>query len=318
MNQSKLTQIKLSLTGTKMNILLIGSSKFIGSHLLSRLIKKEDINKIFCTYLSNNQSSYYEKEKITFNKCDVRELSEVEKNLKESYADIVIYMASSRYFPKPINIYDHLEININGIKNLIDACKQSKTNPKVIFINSGSSKIDSIKSDLSYSLSKKNSSEIFHNAINNNEISGTEINLFTPYGPKDYKYRLIQSFTIGLINGEIPKINNPNSQRDFIYIDDVIDIIEKIIHSNQKISSIDVGSAKPTSVLEIVKEICRIMEINKEIKLDQIESKEEISYMKADLSIANEKFNWSPKIELNDGIFSTVEWIKKNYTNYYE
>jgi len=301
-----------------MNILLIGSSKFIGSHLLDRLVKKNDIDKISCTYLSNNQSSFYEKEKITFNKCDVRKFSDIQRNLRVSHADLVIYMASSRYFPKPININDHIEININGIKNLIEACKQNIRNPQVIFINSGSSKLDSKKNNIGYSFSKKNSSEIFHNAINNNEISGTEINLFTPYGPRDYKYRLIQSFTIGLINGEIPKINNPNSQRDFIYIDDVIDIIEKIIHSNQKISSIDVGSAKPTSVLEIVKEISRIMEIKKEIKLDHIESKEEISYMKADLSIANEKFNWYPKIDLNDGIFSTVEWIKKNYTNYYE
>ena len=172
--------------------------------------------------------------------------------------------------------------------------------------------------DALLALSKKNSSEIFHNAINNNEISGTEINLFTPYGPKDYKYRLIQSYTIGLINKETPKINNPNSYRDFVYIDDVIDIIEKVIYSNQKISSLDVGSAKPTSILEIAKEISRIMEIKKEIKLNQIESKEEISYMKADLSIAKEKFNWSPKIDLNEGIFSTVEWIKNNYTNYYE
>ena len=301
-----------------MNILLIGSSKFIGSHLLSRLIKKNDINKILCTYFSNNQSSYYEKGKITFNKCDVRKFSDIEKNLKESNADLIIYMASSRYFPEPINVNDHVEININGIKNLIEACKQSKRNPKVIFLNSGSSKLGSLKSNVSYPFSKKNSSEIFHNAIYNNEISGTEINLFTPYGPKDYKYRLIQSYTIGLINKETPKINNPNSYRDFVYIDDVIDIIEKVIYSNQKISSLDVGSAKPTSILEIAKEISRIMEIKKEIKLNQIESKEEIFYMKADLSIAKEKFNWSPKIDLNEGIFSTVEWIKNNYTNYYE
>ena len=33
----------------------------------------------------------------------------------------------------------------------------------------------------------------------------------------------------------IPVIKNPNSVRDFIYIDDVIEIIEKIIYSNQKI-----------------------------------------------------------------------------------
>ena len=60
------------------------------------------------------------------------------------------------------------------------------------------------------------------------------------------------------------------------------------------------------------------MEIKNEMKVDQNKDKEEIYYMKADLSIAKEKFNWSPKIDLKDGIFSTVEWIKKNYKNYYE
>ena len=83
-----------------------------------------------------------------------------------------------------------------------------------------------------YIFSKKKSSEIFQNAIKNKNIKGTEINIFTPYGPMDYKYRLIQSSVIDLLNGKHPLIKNPNSVRDFIYIDDVIDIIEKIILSH--------------------------------------------------------------------------------------
>lgn len=301
-----------------MNVLLIGSSKFIGSHLLNRLIKKNNVDKIFCTYLSNKPPETHTDNKLTYKKCDVRKFSDLEKNLIESNAEIIIYMASSRYFPIPTNINDHLTVNINGIKNLIKACKENKKNPDVIFINSGVSKLNGINDNQSYSFSKINSSKIFHNAILNNEISGTEINLFTPYGPKDYKYRLIQSVVLGLIKGESLNIKYPNSQRDFIYIDDVIDIIEKVTFSSQKVDSIDVGSSKPTSTFEVVNEICSIMEIKHEIKVDQNKDKEEIHYMKADLSVAKEKFNWSPKIDLKDGIFSTVEWIKKNYKNYYE
>ncbi len=301
-----------------MNVLLIGSSKFIGSHLLNRLIKKNNVDKIFCTYLSNKPPETHTNNKLTYKKCDVRKFSDLEKNLIESNAEIIIYMASSRYFPIPANINDHLTVNINGIKNLIKACKENKKNPDVIFINSGVSKLNGIKDNQSYTFSKINSSKIFHNAILNNEINGTEINLFTPYGPKDYKHRLIQSYVLGLIKGEPLNIKYPNSQRDFIYIDDVIDIIEKVTFSSQKIDSIDVGSSKPTSILEVVNEISSIMEIKNEMKVDQNKDKEEIYYMKADLSIAKEKFNWSPKIDLKDGIFSTVEWIKKNYKNYYE
>ena len=101
---------------------------------------------------------------------------------------------------------------------------------------------------------QKKSSELFHKSIKNKNIKGTEINLFTPYGPYDYKYRLVQSSVIDLINGKHPLIKNPNSQRDFIYIDDVIEIMEKVIFSNQKIDSIDVGSSNPMSILDVIKE----------------------------------------------------------------
>ena len=225
-----------------MNILLIGSSKFIGSHLLDRLVLKNEIEKIFCTYFSNNQSKRYKDKKLTFAKCDVRKLLNVKKNLIESDADIIIYMASTRYFPSPTDINDHLDININGIRNLIESCKIIKKNPK---------------------------------------------------------------------------IKNPYSQRDLIYIDDVIDIIEKVTFSNQKIYSIDVGSSNPLSTLDIIKEIYKVMSVKKQIQVGKIENKEDITYMKADLSVAKSKFNWSPKTDLKEGLSSTIEWIKGNM-NYYD
>ena len=78
-----------------------------------------------------------------------------------------------------------------------------------------------------------------------------------------------------MIKGESLNIKYPNSQRDFIYIDDVIDIIEKVTFSSQKIDSIDVGSSKPTSILEVVNEISISWKLN-EIKVDQNKDKEEI------------------------------------------
>ena len=94
--------------------------------------------------------------------------------------------------------------------------------------------------------------------------------------------------------------------------------MEKVIFSNQKIETIDIGSSNPVFILDVIKEIYKIMNIKEEINIQENSSEEEISFMKADLSIAREKFNWHPKTNLIKGLSNTVEWIKSNYKNYYE
>ena len=115
-----------------------------------------------------------------------------------------------------------------------------------------------------------------------------------------------------------PILNNPNSLRDFIYIDDVIDILEKVILTNSNIESVDVGNSNPISTLKIIEEIYKVMNINRPVDINQSDNIEDITYMKADLNTANNLLNWSPKINLEKGIYNTVEWTKKNYKNYYE
>ena len=77
-------------------------------------------------------------------------------------------------------------------------------------------------------------------------------------------------------------------------------------------------SSSPVSTLKIMEEIYKVMNINKPIYINQSKGIEDITYMKADLNNANELLNWSPKINLEKGIYNTVEWTKKNYKNYYE
>ena len=120
------------------------------------------------------------------------------------------------------------------------------------------------------------------------------------------------------MNNKNPILNNPNSLRDFIYIDDVIDILEKVILTNINIESLDVGSSNPISTLKIIEEIYKVMNINRPVDINQSDNIEDITYMKADLNTANKLLNWSPKINLEKGIYNTVEWTKKNYKNYYE
>tara|TARA_Y100000996_G_scaffold355488_1_gene296039 strand:- start:215 stop:1117 length:903 start_codon:yes stop_codon:yes gene_type:complete len=300
-----------------MKILVIGASKFIGSHLIDRLLKNNYSEKVYCTFFSNNYSNQYNDNKLVFQKCDVRDFDNLKLNVLNSDADIIVYMASTRYYPAPLNLSDHQRINVNGIKNLIKICDEMKKVPRIIFINSGASNLNLNKNEKvdNYISSKQKASELFK--LSNN-INGSQVNLYTPYGPRDYKYRLIQSTVIDLLNNKNPILNNPNSLRDFIYIDDVIDVLEKVILNKNNIESLDIGNSSPVSTLKIMEEIYKVMNINKPIYINQSKGIEDITYMKADLNNANELLNWSPKINLEKGIYNTVEWTKKNYKNYYE
>ena len=304
-----------------MKILIVGASRFIGSHLIDRLLINNNLEKIFCTFFSNNYSSQYKNNKLIFQKCDVKDFNNFKLNILNSDADVILYMASTRYYPAPLDKSDHQKINVDGIQNLIKICNETKKAPRIIFINSGVSSFNTNKDkkgDKNYISSKQNASELFKLSKSKDNIIGTQVNLYTPYGPRDYKYRLIQSTVIDLLNNKNPTLNNPNSLRDFIYIDDVIDILEKVILTNINIESLDVGSSNPISTLKIIEEIYKVMNINRPVDINQSDNIEDITYMKADLNTANKLLNWSPKINLEKGIYNTVEWTKKNYKNYYE
>ena len=61
-----------------------------------------------------------------------------------------------------------------------------------------------------------------------------------------------------------------------------------------------------------------MMDVNREIEIYESSDEEQILYMKADLSDAKEYLDWAPKINLDEGIYNTVKWIKENYKVFYE
>jgi len=144
-----------------MRFLLVGASGFIGYHLVKKLGKfEQNFEKIVCSYFSNDYFSTLSMNNDLFSsiKCDVSDIESVKLTLNESKPDVILFMASTRYFPKPRNSRDHENVNVFGLKNFIDYTKNSKFKTKLIFLNSGAA--DGSKTDY-YSLSKTRASDLF-------------------------------------------------------------------------------------------------------------------------------------------------------------
>lgn len=101
-------------------------------------------------------------------------------------------------------------------------------------------------------------------------------------------------------------------ERDFLYVDDLINFIKKIIIKNkEKFEIYNVGLGKSISVGDLVKKAVILSGKNLSIEFDtskpQIGNKLAISIAKA-----RRELGWEPKIGLDEGILRTINWFKKN------
>ena len=112
---------------------------------------------------------------------------------------------------------------------------------------------------------------------------------------------LITNLINSVKTGKKVTIVNKNSKRDFLHVDDFVDLIAKLIDQNFKFEVFNVGAGKSYSFEEIIKKIEKITsqkinadyEENMEIFIDDITS---------DISKIKNKIDWQPKIKFDDGL----------------
>ena len=82
----------------------------------------------------------------------------------------------------------------------------------------------------------------------------TTLRIFSAYGPYEAGARLFPGVTMSLMEGKSPKLSDPNSVRDFIYVDD---IVRAFITATEKPHGVyNIGTGVQSSLREVVKLLC--------------------------------------------------------------
>tara|TARA_X000000368_G_scaffold417551_1_gene414272 strand:- start:677 stop:1519 length:843 start_codon:yes stop_codon:yes gene_type:complete len=274
-----------------MVVAITGTDGFIGQKLI-QLFKKNNIETI-----SINRETF----------SDISNWNNV-KDIKKF--DILIHLAAKSFVPdsyiSPRNMFN---ANINGTLNMLELCRKNKARliftSSYVYGNPSYLPIDEkhpIKAFNPYAQSKiigENLCEIYSN---NFDISVVVLRLFNVYGKGQSENFLIPSI-IKQIKSEKIVLNDLNPKRDYIYIDDLLDVYFKLI--NKEFSGFklfNIGSGESVSIKKIISTI--ELKINKKfdiISLDKIR-KNEIKETKADISKISKYINWQPKISFKDGL----------------
>ena len=280
------------------NILVTGSTGFIGKHLIKEL-NKIDVN-IFPTTRKDGDI------------C----LTETWNNYPD--CELVIHLAAKSFIPDSwLDIYDYSKTNLLSTIAALEYCK--KRNAKLIFISSylyGNpltlpiSENTPLKIQNPYALTKKWAEESCEFYSLNYNIPITIIRPFNVYGPGQSSHFLIPHIINQLKYNKEIRVKDLEPMRDYIYITDLVNAIIKSININRKFEIFNIGSGISYSVSELILIIQKIYGSNLPILSDKISRNCEIINTVADISKANQILNWSPSYDIYSGLKETLDSIK--------
>ena len=299
---------------SKLKILITGGTGFIGYHLAKKCLS---LNWSVTSLSTKKPSQNRKLEKVKYKICDISNKKKLNNILNLDY-DYVVNLAG---------YVDHSH-KLNTMKSHYDGCR----NLSLFFLKSKIKKFIQIGSSIEYGKIRspqleniKNKQKTF-SVYGNAKLLSTKflldlkkrfdfpvviIRLYLVYGPNQDINRVIPITISNAMRDKEFDCSDGTQLRDFLYIDDAINAIIKILKNKEIVGEIiNIGSGKPSKIKSIIIKICKIVGSGKpnfgKIKF----RKDEISSLYPSIFKAKKIINWKPRIDLNLGLKKTINYYK--------
>ena len=167
-----------------------------------------------------------------------------------------------------------------------------------------------------YDEGKRCAETLFFDYYRQLKIKIKVIRIFNTYGPKMQPDdgRVISNFIVqSLKNKDITIYGNGKQTRSFCYIDDLTDGIIKMMDSNEKfIGPVNLGNPNELSILDLAKKIIGFTNSKSNI-IYQALPENDPKQRRPNINLAKKELNWTPRIELDEGLKKTISYFKKGF-----
>lgn len=351
-----------------MTILVTGSAGFIGSNLVERLLTTEkpihvvgldSVNDYYDVRIKEYRlnrleqiAARYPESTYTFVKGNLANKTLVTRLFNDYRFDVVVNLAAQAGVRYSITNPDaYIESNLIGFYNILEACRHSYDNGQagvqhLVYASSSSvygsntkvpySTDDKVDNPVSLYAATKKSNELMAHAYSKlYNIPSTGLRFFTVYGPAGRPDMAYFGFTNKLIKEETIQIfNYGNCKRDFTYIDDIVEGVQRIIHGapQRRIGKdglpippykvYNIGNSHPENLLDFVQilqeELIHAGVLPKDY---DFEAHKELVPMQAgdvpvtyaDTTALERDFRFKPHTLLRDGLRRFIDWYKIFY-----
>lgn len=333
-----------------MKILLTGVAGFIGHVVAERLLKSgnevvgiDNMNNYYDVELKNARlNKLTEFKKFTYEKTDLSDLESILNLFKNHSPKYVINLAAQAGVRYSIeNPQAYMDSNMQGFLNILEACRKYPVEHLIYASSSsvyGGNKIAPFSTDHNvdhpvslYAATKKSNELMAHTYSHLYGIPTTGLRFFTVYGPWGRPDMAYFSFTKDIIEGNPIKVfNHGKMERDFTYIDDIVEGIVKLIpyapQSNPEWDEAadstsesfapykiyNIGNNKPVQLIKFI----NVLEekIGKEaVKVYMDMQPGDVHRTYADVSDLERDIGFKPSTSIEEGLGKFVDWYKEYY-----
>lgn len=330
--------------------IITGAAGFIGSHLAEKLasqgntiIALDNFNNFYDPSIKRKnieiiRESLSQGASLHLYEGDIRDMDILREVLKDvkSFANAgeeiaMLHLAAmAGVRPSLQNPALYEEVNIKGTLNLLNICKEFKIE-RFLFASSSSIYGNSAKapfkeSDSSsepisvYAATKKAGELMCHVYAHLYSIKTIVLRFFTVYGPRQRPDLAIHQFTKKIHNGEpIDIYGNGDSQRDYTYIDDIMDGVLKSVDrlENKNIpltyEIYNLGESQTVKLSRLIQLIEKALD--KKAAVNKMSQQPGDMFITcADISKAKQILQYAPSVTIEEGVNRFAEWFMHNRT----
>ena len=308
-----------------MNIVLTGGSGFIGSHLSKELLKNGEnklivVDNLLTGNLDNIQD-LLDHENATFIQHDVQDHIEIDEKV-----DYVFHLASAAspvaYTENPVNTLKAGSLGTintlglarkHGAEYFLASTSEVYGDPLVTPQNEeywGNVNPNGERS--MYDEAKRFAEAATATYARSYDIKTKIIRIFNTYGPNMQLNdgRVVTNLIVQALHDEDLTIYGDGSQtRSFSYVSDTVAGIIAMMESNHY-EVFNIGNPYEMTVKELAETILKLTKSKSEIIYKPLPN-DDPQQRRPDISKAKDKLNWEPKVGLETGLITTIEWIKK-------
>ncbi|MAI69998.1 MAG: capsular biosynthesis protein CpsI [Rhodopirellula sp.] len=331
--------------------LVTGAAGFIGFHLSMRLLARgeevvgfDNLNDYYSVDLKRDRLKLLTKfDNFKFVEADLADQTKVDRVFRDHNFDRVVNLAAQagvRYSLENPRAYT--ESNIVGFLNILEACRHAKT-PHLTYASSssvygGGTKMpfgtaDRVDHPLSlYAATKKSNELMAHTYSHLYGLPTTGLRFFTVYGPWGRPDMALFLFTKAILEGRpIDVFNEGQMQRDFTYIDDIVEGVDR---TSEQIASPDpdwnssapnpstsaapyriynIGNNDPVELSTFIETIEQAVGMQAKKNLMPMQAGD-VPATFADINALENAVGFRPSTSISVGIQKFVEWYRDYYS----
>jgi len=315
------------------NVLVTGSSGFIGSHLTEKLVKMGCNVKAFVKYNFQNDWGWLEssevKDDIEVFTGDVRDYDAVFEAVQD--VDIIFHLAALIGIPYSyISPLAYIKTNVEGTYNVLQAARTNDIERLIVTSTSetyGTAQYVPIDEDhplvgqSPYSASKISADQLAVSYNKSFDLPVVIARPFNTYGPRQSARAIIPTIITQLLSGKDKlELGNLTPTRDFNYVKDTASGFIALAENDKSLGEmINIGSNREISMKDTVDLIIEL--IGKEVEIVQDEKrvrpeKSEVDRLVCDNTKIKRLTDWEPEYTIREGLQETINWFRDNLKYY--